>query len=46
MEIEKLPMMEIKTRNNVLSRIKNETGASIRQLERVLGIARNIIEKA
>ncbi|RQD76946.1 MAG: transposase, partial [Candidatus Syntrophonatronum acetioxidans] len=42
-EIEKLPMMEIKTRNMVLRRIKNETGASIRQLERVLGIGRNII---
>ncbi|AKL94725.1 hypothetical protein CACET_c12600 [Clostridium aceticum] len=46
MEIEKLPLMEIKRRNNFLSRIKNETGASIRQLERVLGIGRNIIQKA
>ncbi len=45
-EIEKLPLMEIKTRNIVLRRIKNETGASIRQLEKVLGIGRNIIQKA
>jgi len=45
-EIEKLPMMEIKKRNIALRRIKHETGASIRQLEKVLGIGRNIIQKA
>jgi putative transposase len=45
-EIEKLPLLEIKTRNTVLRKIKNQTGASIRQLERVLGIGRNIIQKA
>ncbi len=45
-EIEKLSLMEMKTRNSVLRRIKNETGASIRQLEKVLGIGRNIIQKA
>ena len=37
-EIRKLPTMEIKLRNQVLRRIKNKTGASIRQLERVLAI--------
>ncbi len=45
-EIETLPLMKIKTRNIVLKRIKSETGASIRQLEKVLGLGRNIIQKA
>jgi len=45
-EIEKLPAMELRIRNRVLNRIKKETGASIRQLEKVLGIGRNIIQKA
>ncbi len=33
-------------RNGILKRIKEETGASVRQLERVLNIGRNIILKA
>ncbi len=45
-DIREIPVLEIKTRNEVLKRIKNETGASIRQLEKVLGIGRNIIQKA
>lgn len=45
-EIDKLPLMEITTRNSVLRRIKSETGAGIRQLEKVTGIGRNIIQKA
>ena len=44
--IEKLSLMEIKERNIALKKIKKETGASIRQLEKVLGIGRNIIQKA
>ncbi len=46
MEIEQIPALEIKARDEVINRIKNETGASIRQLEKVLGIGRNIIQKA
>jgi len=45
-EIEELPAMKIETRNKILRRIKNETGTSIRQLEKVLGIGRNVIQKA
>jgi len=45
-EIEKLPLMEIKARNSVIRIIKNKTGASNRQLEKILGIGRNIIQKA
>ena len=45
-EIEKIPALDSKVRDDVLKRIKNETGASIRQLERVLRIGRNIIQKA
>lgn len=45
-EIEKIPTLDSKVRNDVLKRIKNETRASIRQLERVLRIGRNIIQKA
>lgn len=45
-DIEKLHIMENKERDNIIKRIKKETGASIRQLERVLGIGRNIIQKA
>ncbi len=45
-ELEKLPLMEIKARDIALRRIKQETGASNRQLEKVLGIGRNIIQKA
>lgn len=45
-EIEKLPTLETKDRNEVLKRIKNETGASSRQLEKVLGVGRSIIQKA
>ncbi|MFO8191656.1 MAG: transposase [Bacillota bacterium] len=45
-EIEELPAMEIEKRNKILRRIKNETGTSIRQLEKVLGIGRNVIQKA
>lgn len=45
-EIEKLRFMENKDRDSIIERIKKETGASIRQLERVLDIGRNIIQKA
>ncbi len=45
-EIETIPALNSKVRNDVLKRIKDETGASIRQLEKVLGIGRNIIQKA
>ena len=38
--------MEIESRNILIKKIKKETGASIRQLERVLGIGRSIIQKA
>ncbi len=45
-EIGKIPGLETNVRNEVLKRIKKETGASIRQLEKVLGIGRNTIQKA
>lgn len=45
-EIKKLPMMKIDIRDKFIRRIKEDTGASIRQLERVLGIGRNIIQKS
>ncbi len=45
-KIEKLPLMEIKARNSVLRIIKNKTGASNRQLEKILDIGRSIIQKA
>lgn len=45
-EIDKIATLELNARNEVLKRIKSETGASIRQLEKVLGIGRNIIQKA
>ncbi len=38
--------MEMKTRDGLIRAIKQETGASVRQLERVLGIGRSIIQKA
>ncbi|ABR49938.1 protein of unknown function DUF1568 [Alkaliphilus metalliredigens QYMF] len=45
-EMENLHLIENQTRDIILKRIKQETGASIRQLERVLGIGRSIIQKA
>lgn len=45
-EIETLHKMEVQSRNLTIRRVKKETGASIRQLEQVLGIGRNIIQKA
>lgn len=44
--IETLHKMEVQSRNLTIRRVKKETGASIRQLEQVLGIGRNIIQKA
>jgi hypothetical protein len=38
--------IDLQARNLALRKIKGETGASIRQLERVIGIGRNIIQKA
>lgn len=46
LDIETLPNLDIKTRNEVLHRIKQDIGASDRQLERVLGIGRGIIHRA
>jgi hypothetical protein len=37
--------MDIEARNNVLKNIKEVTGASNRQLSRVLNIGRGILEK-
>jgi hypothetical protein len=37
--------MDIETRNNALKNIKEVTGASNRQLSRVLNIGRGILEK-
>lgn len=45
-EIEKLHEMKNESRNKFIRRIKTETGASIRQLERVLCLGRNIIQRA
>lgn len=45
-DIETLNKMEVQSRNLIIGRVKRETGASIRQLEQVLGIGRNIIQKA
>ncbi|MDO7785874.1 REP-associated tyrosine transposase [Desulforamulus aquiferis] len=45
-EIQKLQFMETKERDSMIKRIKKETGASIRQLERALGIGRSIIQNA
>jgi putative transposase len=45
-EIEKLKLIGIDLRATLLQKIKSETGASNRQLERVLGIGRSIIQKA
>lgn len=44
-ELEKLKKMDNAERNNFIKIIKEETGASSRQLERVLGIGRSIILK-
>lgn len=44
-EPEKLKKMENVERNELIKKIKEETGASSRQLERVLGIGRSIILK-
>ncbi len=44
-EPEKLKKMENVERNDLIKKIKEETGASSRQLERVLGIGRSIILK-
>ncbi len=45
-KIEKIKIMNINQRNSLIYNIKQETGASIRQLSRILGLGRGIIEKA
>jgi len=45
-ELEKLKCSEPIVRDEFLKKIKNETGASARHLERILGISRNIILNA
>ena len=44
--IEKLTDIPIKERNKLIREIYHNTGASIRQLERVIGVGKAIIEKA
>ncbi len=44
--IEKIGQMTIDERNRMISDIKENTGASIRQLSKVLGIGRGVIERA
>lgn len=45
-DVRVLREMEARKRNDVLKKIKEHSGASSRQLERVLGIGKNIIERA
>ncbi len=45
-QIKNLSSMNIYKRNKVICDIKTNTGASLRQLSRVLGIGRSIIERA
>ena len=45
-EINNINKMPIKERNKIIEKIYNETESSIRQLSRILGIGKTIIEKA
>jgi len=44
-EINNINKMPIKERNKIIEKIYNETDTSIRQLSRVLGVGKTIIEK-
>ena len=45
-DIDKLSLLDIKNRNYMIKKIKDSTGASNRQLARVLNLGRRIIDKA
>jgi len=46
MQINDLLTLSLKDRNGIIKRVKEETGASIRQMEKVLGLGRCAVHKA
>ena len=44
--IDKLPKLSIEERNEIIKEIYDKTNASIRQLSRIIGLGKTVVEKA